>query len=97
MTLIFLCAQSEALLVPGASSRRGRSCPMSRPLETPRRWRGPGCPHISQPWVLGYVLCLCGLAVVAALLRDRANRRQLLWTGGALALCAVACFAMAST
>ena len=54
-------------------------------------------PHISPPWVLGYVLCLCGLAVVAALLRDRANRRQLLWTGGALALCAVACFAMAST
>jgi hypothetical protein len=52
-------------------------------------------PHISAPWVLGYVLCLCGLAVVAALLRDRANRRQLLWTGGVLAVCAVACFIMA--
>lgn len=52
-------------------------------------------PHISAPWVLGYVLCLCGLAVVAALLRDRANRRQLLWTGGVLAVCAVVCFTMA--
>ncbi len=54
-------------------------------------------PHISQPWVLGYVLCLCGLAVVAALLRDRANRRQLLWTGGVLAVCAVVCFVFAGT
>jgi len=54
-------------------------------------------PHISQPWVLAYTLCLCGLAVVAALLRDRANRRQLLWVGGTLTACAVICFIMAGT
>jgi hypothetical protein len=54
-------------------------------------------PGISPPWVLAYTVCLCGLAVVAALLRDRANRRQLLWVGGVLTACAVVCFTLAGT
>jgi hypothetical protein len=41
------------------------------------------------------VLCLCGLAVVAALLRDPGHRRQLLVTGAALTVGAASCFALA--
>ena len=41
-------------------------------------------PDIEPVWALGWVLCLCGLAVVAALLRDPGHRRQLLVAGGAL-------------
>lgn len=41
-------------------------------------------PDVVQGWLLVYLLCLCGLAAVAALLRDRSHRRALLWTGGAL-------------
>ena len=52
-------------------------------------------PGVNEPWVLGYLLCLCGLAVVAALLRDPANRRALLWTGGVLSVLAAACFTLA--
>jgi hypothetical protein len=43
-------------------------------------------------WYLGYVLCLCGLAVVAALLHAPGNRRPLLWSGAALALGAAGFF-----
>ncbi len=35
-------------------------------------------------WVLCYLICLCGLAVVAALLRDPDHRRPLLGAGAAL-------------
>ena len=51
---------------------------------------------VEQIWVLGYLLCLCGLAVVAALLRDPGHRRPLLVTGAVLALGAVGCFLLAA-
>jgi len=50
---------------------------------------------IEPIWALGWVLCLCGLAVVAALLRDPGHRRQLLVAGGALTVAAAACFVLA--
>lgn len=52
-------------------------------------------PEIEPIWALGWVLCLCGLAVVAALLRDPGHRRQLLVAGGVLAVAAATCFALA--
>jgi hypothetical protein len=52
-------------------------------------------PVIEPIWALGWVLCLCGLAVVAALLRDPGHRRQLLIAGGALTAAAAACFVLA--
>ena len=52
-------------------------------------------PDIEPVWALGWVLCLCGLAVVAALLRDPGHRRQLLVAGGALTLAAASCFGLA--
>jgi len=52
-------------------------------------------PDVVQGWVLVYLLCLCGLAAVAALLRDRPHRRALLWTGGALMAGAVGSFLLA--
>jgi hypothetical protein len=50
---------------------------------------------IEPMWALGWVLCLCGLAVVAALLRDPGHRRRLLVAGGALTVAAAGCFALA--
>jgi hypothetical protein len=50
---------------------------------------------IEPVWALGWVACLCGLAVVAALLRDPEHRRPLLLTGGALAVGAIGCFLLA--
>lgn len=52
---------------------------------------------IAPLWALGWVACLCGLAVVAALLRDPEHRRSLLLTGGALAVGALGCFVLAVT
>ena len=52
-------------------------------------------PDVVQGWVLVYLLCLCGLAAVAALLRDRPHRRALLWTAGALTAGAVGSFLLA--
>jgi hypothetical protein len=52
-------------------------------------------PGVEPIWVLLYLLCLCGLAVVAALLRDPGHRRALLGTGGALTVCAVGSFLIA--
>jgi hypothetical protein len=52
-------------------------------------------PEIEPIWALGWVLSLCGLAVVAALLRDPGHRRQLLVAGGALTVAAASCFALA--
>ena len=52
-------------------------------------------PDVAQGWVLVYLLCLCGLAVIAALLRDPPHRRTLLWAGGALALGAIGSFLLA--
>jgi len=46
-------------------------------------------------WALGWVLCLCGLAAVAALLRDPEHRRALLAAGAGLAVGAAACFVLA--
>ena len=54
-------------------------------------------PDIAQGWILVFLLCLCGLAVVAALLRDPPHRRVLLWAGGALALGAVGSFLLAAS
>jgi hypothetical protein len=52
-------------------------------------------PDIEPVWALGWVACLCGLAVVAALLRDPAHRRTLLVTGAGLTVGAVACYLLA--
>ena len=50
---------------------------------------------IAPVWALGWVACLCGLAVVAALLRDPGHRRALLLTGGALFAGAIGCYFLA--
>jgi hypothetical protein len=50
---------------------------------------------VNPVWWCGYAACLCGLAVVAALLRDRAHRRPLLVTGGVLTVVAVGCLLLA--
>jgi hypothetical protein len=52
-------------------------------------------PGIDPVWALGWVLCLCGLAVVAALLRDPGHRRQLLVAGALLTVGAATSFALA--
>ena len=44
---------------------------------------------ITPAWYLLYVSCLCGLAVVAALLRERADRRNLFVAGAALSAAAL--------
>ena len=49
---------------------------------------------VSPQWYFGYVLCLCGLAVIAALLRDPVNRRPLFFVGTALAMGAIGCFTL---
>lgn len=49
---------------------------------------------VSPQWYLGFVLCLCGLAVVAALLRDPDNRRPFVWAGIAFALGAIGFFTL---
>jgi hypothetical protein len=46
---------------------------------------------VSPLWWSGYAACLCGLAVVAALLRDPAHRGRLLWVGALLATVGVGC------
>jgi hypothetical protein len=98
VTLLFVCAaDGDAahpwnLLAPWPGLYEEQTAENSEKMAT--SWL---LPHISQPWVLGYVLCLCGLAVVGALLRDRANRRQLLWAGGVLTVGAIVCFTMAGT
>jgi hypothetical protein len=51
--------------------------------------------EISPIWALGWVCCLCGLAAVAALIRDPAHRRALLGAGGVLTAGAAACFLLA--
>lgn len=50
---------------------------------------------VAPLWDLAFTLCLCGLATVAALLRDPVGRRPLLWTGGVLVVAAAGCFAAA--
>ena len=50
---------------------------------------------IEPVWALGWVVCLCGLAVVAALLRDPEHRRPLLGAGAALTVGAVGSFLLA--
>ena len=52
-------------------------------------------PGVEPIWVLLYLLCLCGLAVVAALLRDPGHRRPLLGAGAALSVGAVGFFLLA--
>ncbi len=52
-------------------------------------------PGVEPIWVLVYLLCLCGLAVVAALLRDPGHRRPLLGAGAALTVGAVGFFLLA--
>lgn len=52
-------------------------------------------PGLEPIWALLYLLCLCGLAVVAALLRDPGHRRPLLGAGATLALGAVGSFLLA--
>ncbi|MGH3506728.1 MAG: hypothetical protein ACRDO2_05945 [Nocardioidaceae bacterium] len=50
---------------------------------------------VSPQWYLAFVLCLCGLAAVAALLRDPIRRAPYLWTGLALVLGAGFSYTMA--
>ena len=52
-------------------------------------------PDVAQGWVLVYLLCLCGLAVVAALLRDPAAPPGTARPGGALIVGAVGSFLLA--
>ena len=52
-------------------------------------------PDVEPIWALSYLLCLCGLAVVAALLRDPGHRRPLLGAGAALTVGAVGFFLLA--
>ncbi len=52
-------------------------------------------PDVEPIWALFYLLCLCGLAVVAALLRDPGHRRPLLGAGAALTCGAVGFFLLA--
>lgn len=40
--------------------------------------------EVTPAWYLLYVICLCGLCVVAALLREKEDRRRLLVVGGVL-------------
>lgn len=54
-------------------------------------------PGVEPVWILGFLLCLCGLAAVAALLRDPEHRRPLLGAGAGLAVGAVGCFLLAVT
>jgi hypothetical protein len=51
-------------------------------------------PGVSPPWYLVYVVLLCALGVVVALLRDREGRRPLLWTAAALAVAAAGALAL---
>jgi len=44
---------------------------------------------VSPAWWCGYAACLCALAVVAALMRESAHRRQLSLAGGVIAAAAV--------
>jgi hypothetical protein len=46
--------------------------------------------EVTPAWYLLYVICLCGLCVVAALLREKEDRRRLLVIGGALVAVALA-------
>ena len=50
---------------------------------------------VDPVWWVGYAASLCGLAAVAALLRDRAHRRGLLAAGAVLTTSAVVCFLLA--
>ncbi len=52
-------------------------------------------PGIAPEWILAFQACLCGLAVVAALLRDPPHRRALLWTGVALTIGATGSWVLA--
>ena len=51
-------------------------------------------PGVSPPWYLLYVVLLCALGVVVALLRDREGRRPLLWAAAALAVAAAGALAL---
>jgi hypothetical protein len=52
-------------------------------------------PDVEPIWVLGYMLCLCGLAALAALLRDAEHRRGLLRAGALLTVGAAGFFLLA--
>ena len=54
-------------------------------------------PGVSPPWYLLYVVLLCALGVVVALLRDREGRRPLLWAAAALAVGAAGALALTVT
>lgn len=49
---------------------------------------------VAPTWYLVYTLCLCGLAAVAALVREKTDRRRLIVTGGVLAAVALGSFAL---
>ena len=54
-------------------------------------------PGVSPPWYLLYVVLLCALGVVLALLRDPQGRRPLLWTAAALVVAAAGALALAAS
>ena len=49
---------------------------------------------VAPTWYLVYTLCLCGLAAVAALLREKTDRRALIVTGAVLVAVALGSFAL---
>jgi hypothetical protein len=81
----------------GSSARLASAWPilMDEHVVNGRNLSSTFVPEIEPIWALGWVLCLCGLAVVAALLRDPGHRRQLLIAGGALTVAAAACYVLA--
>ena len=52
-------------------------------------------PGVEPIWEMFFLVCLCGLAAVAALLRDPGHRRELLGAGAALTVGAVGFFLLA--
>ena len=96
VTLVFLTAMPSEASLPW---RMLSAWPILVDEHVERRWRSGRAIELRagvEPiWVLCYLLCLCGLAVVAALLRDPEHRRPLLGAGAALTVGAVGSFLLA--
>jgi hypothetical protein len=82
---------------PGGTERLASAWPvlMDEHVVDGRNLSSTFVPYIEPVWALVWVICLCGLAVVAALLRDPPHRRQLLVAGALLTLCAATSYTLA--